>query len=78
MVGRATGQEVKTAVGPVARMRCSRCGQRFWLRPGRLIAHDIRQGCVCVPCDGRLEAVQPTDDEVDAFDRAEASGRLSW
>lgn len=42
--------------GPAARMRCRRCGQIFTVRPGRLIAHDRRQGAVYVHCDGVLAA----------------------
>lgn len=47
--------------GPAARMRCRRCHKVFSVRPGRLIAHDRRQGAVYLPCDGELVANAPAE-----------------
>lgn len=56
--------------GPAARMRCRRCDQVFTVEPGRMIAHDRRQGAVYIHCDGELVPDLP-----DAIGQADTSGR---
>lgn len=50
--------------GPAARMICQRCHASFTVRPGRVVGHDRRQGCVRVVCDGVLRVETTVDRQI--------------